>query len=234
MGTATIVKPDATAEGPRRDAVTLRDVDWETYCQLRDEPSNYHIRMAYLDGNLTLMSPEPIHDEGAESLGLLIRGVTSGLGLAVKGIRTSTLRRGTARRKGAGKEPDNAFYIGANERPMRNLKKKGKLDLDVDPPPDLAIEVDNTRDSEAALPIYARLGVPEVWRYDVRKHSLWFGRLAGTAYVEVDRSVALPRLTPSLVLQALDVFDEGEMDENAWFEWLKGWARGLPETPANG
>ena len=234
MATATTVKPDAPAEILARDAITLRDVDWETYCQLRDEPANYHIRMAYLDGTLTLMSPEFIHDEGAESLGLLIRGVTSGLGLTVKGIRTTTLRRGTARRKGSGKEPDNAFYLGENERLMRNARKKGKLDLDVDPPPDLAIEVDNRNDSEAALPIYARLGVPEVWRYDVREHSLWFGRLEGQAYVEVDRSVALPRLTPSLVLQALDVFDEGEMDENAWLEWLKGWARSLPGAPANG
>ena len=107
------------------------------------------------------------------------------------------------------------------------------LDLAIDPPPDLAIEVDNTRDSEAALPIYARLGVPEVWRYDVRKHVLWFGRLKKRTYVEVARSVALPRLTPALVLQGLDVYDEGEMDENAWFEWLKGWARNLPQAPAN-
>jgi Uma2 family endonuclease len=210
--------------------VTLRDVDWETYCQLRDEAANERIRMEYLDGELILMSPEVIHDEGAELLGLVIRGVTSGLGLEVKGIRTATLRRGTARRKGAGKEPDNAFYIGENERRMRNIKKKGKLDLDVDPPPDIAIEVDNSRDSKRALAIYVRLGVPEVWRYNARGHTLWFGRLVGDHYEAIDRSLALPRLTPALVLQALDVLDEGEMGENAWFEWLKGWARDLPEA----
>jgi Uma2 family endonuclease len=231
MATATTAKPDApAAEAPSRESVTLHNVDWDTYCQLRDNPANYHIRMAYLDGDLTLMSPQYAHDGGAESLGLLIRGVTSGLGLTIKGIRTTTLRKGTAPLKGAGKEPDNAFYLGENERRMRRMKD---LDLTIDPPPDLAIEVDNTRDSEAALPIYARLGVPEVWRYDVGKHVLWFGRLKKRTYVEVARSVALPRLTPALVLQALDVFDEGEMDENAWFEWLKGWARELPEAPAN-
>jgi Uma2 family endonuclease len=207
--------------------VTLRDVDWETYCQLRDEPANRRIRMDYLDGTLALMSPEYIHDRGAESLGLVVRGVTSGLGLEVKGMWTTTLRRATARRKGAGKEPDNAFYIGENERRMRKLKS---LDLAVDPPRDIAIEADNTRDSKRALLIYARLGVPEVWRYDAPKHSLWFGRLAGDHYESSDRSLALPRLTPTLVLQALDVFDEGEKDENAWFEWLKGWARDLPEA----
>jgi len=207
--------------------VTLRDVDWATYCQLRDEPANDRIRMAYLDGTLTLMSPEYVHDGGVESLGVLIRGVSSGLGLEVKGIRTTTLRKGTARRKGAGKEPDNAFYVGDNERRMRKMKS---LDLEVDPPPDIAIEVENTRKSVVALPIYARLGVPEVWRYQARKKTLWFGRLEGETYVEISQSVALPRLTPALVLHALEVLDEGEMGENAWFEWLKGWARDLPEA----
>jgi Uma2 family endonuclease len=188
--------------------------------------------MSYLDGELILMSPELIHDEAAERLGLLIRGVTSGLGLEVLGIRTTTLRKGQVRKKGSGKEADHAFYFGENERRMR--KRKKKLDLDLDPPPDLAIEVDHKGDSEVALPIYARLGVPEVWRYDLNEHSLWFGRLDGFDYTEVSRSVALPKLTPALVLHALDVFDQGEMGENAWFEWIKGWARDLGEAPANG
>ncbi len=229
MATATTNRVEPPIANPR-NIITLRGVDWETYCQLRDEPANDRVRMDYLDGELTLMSPAIRHERRSEILGLFIRGVTSGLGLTVMSIRSTTLRRGTARRKGAGKEPDNAFYIGENERPMRNMKKKGKLDLAVDPPPDVAIEVDNTRDSRRALAIYARLGVPEVWRYDAPKHSLWFGRLVGDHYEPVDRSLALPRLTPALVLQALDVFDEGEMDENAWFEWLKGWARDLPEA----
>ncbi len=224
MSTSTTTAEPAVSAG-----TILRDVDWETYCQHRDEPANDHLRMSYLDGTLILMSPEFVHEEGGESLGLLIRGVTSGLGLEVKGIRMTTLRRGTARVKGGGKEPDNAFYFGENERRMRRMKT---LDLAVDPPPDLAIEVDNKADSEIALPIYARLGVPEVWRYDVRGHALWFGRLAGDAYREVDRSVCLPRLTPTLVLQALKAFEESDMGENAWYEWLKEWARGLPEAPA--
>ena len=86
------------------EVVTLFDVDWETYCQLRDEPANHHLRMSYFDGTFTLMSPDPVHDEGAEILGLLLRGVTSSWGIAIKGLRTSTLRKGRARRKGSGKE----------------------------------------------------------------------------------------------------------------------------------
>ena len=65
------------------------------------------------------MSPESATIEGAESLGLVIRGVTSGLGLEDHGDQDDDApERDGARRKGTGKEPDNAFYIGENERPM--------------------------------------------------------------------------------------------------------------------
>ena len=37
------------------------------------------------------------------------------------------------------------------------------MDLRVDPPPDLVLEVDITRSSIPKLPIYAALGVPEAW-----------------------------------------------------------------------
>lgn len=209
---------------------TLRKVTWDLYCQLRDEPANDRVRMDYLDGTLTLMSPAIRHERRSEVLGLLVRGVTNGLGLEVTSLRSTTLRREDDHPSGGvGKEPDNAFYFGENERRMR---KKVDLDLDVDPPPDLAIEVDSTNDSRPSLPIYARLGIPEVWRYDVSAHNLWFGRLVGGHSETIERSVNLPRLTPALVLHALDVLDDGEMGENAWFEWLKGWARELPEVPA--
>jgi Uma2 family endonuclease len=230
MATATIARAPADPGLIPRDGVTLHHVDWETYCKLRDERANRQIRMTYLDGTLTLMSPAFRHERGSRHFEVLIRATTRGLGLEVLSAGSTTLRRpGDGPAMGGGKEPDTAFYIGENERRMR---KKEELDLTVDPPPDLAIEVDNSRDSEASLPIYARLGVPEVWRYDVREGSLWFGRLAGDSYVNVDRSVCLPRLTPSLVLEALGVLDDGEMGENAWSEWLRDWARNLPEPPA--
>jgi Uma2 family endonuclease len=57
-----------------------------------------------------------------------------------------------------GFEPDACFYLDhadaiAPDRP---------LDLAVDPPPDLVVEVDITRSSLDKFPIYAALGVPEV------------------------------------------------------------------------
>src|SRR5204863_3892315 len=59
-------------------------------------------------------------------------------------------------------EPDECYYV-ANEPLVRD---KLHLDLAVDPPPDLAIEVEISRDSLNRHRIYAALGVPELWRYD--------------------------------------------------------------------
>ena len=36
----------------------------------------------------------------------------------------------------------------------------------MDPPPDLVIEIDITSPSFSKLPIYAQMGIPEIWRYD--------------------------------------------------------------------
>lgn len=57
-------------------------------------------------------------------------------------------------------EPDNCFYI-ENHAVMLG---KRRLDLTVDPPLDLAIEVDVT--SKTGLEAYQALGVPELWRFE--------------------------------------------------------------------
>jgi Uma2 family endonuclease len=41
---------------------------------------------------------------------------------------------------------------------------KDRIDLTVDPPPDLAIEIDVT--SKTQISAYQSLKVPEIWRYD--------------------------------------------------------------------
>jgi Uma2 family endonuclease len=223
---ATDVRQTRAAEEP---GTVLRGISWKTYLELRDNPNNYHIRMSYLDGTLILMSPQFIHDKYGRRFSLLIDMVTMALLIPVQGTATTTLRRqGPGPRKGTSKEPDVGFYFGENVPRMRN---KDDINLDLDPPPDLVVEVDNTRDSSRALKLYARLGVPEVWRYRRKTKALWFGRLAGDHYEPIDRSINLPRLTPSLVVQALE--ESERMDELEWKIWLLAWARDLPEAPAN-
>ena len=216
------------AETPEAEIVHLSDVEWEDYCKLRDDPANDHVRMIYLDGTLTIMSPEYRHDTGSRRFFRVVTTVADAWDINYLAIGTTTLRRqGRARLRGAGKEADEGFYLGEDEARVRDNED---LDMAVDPPPTLAIEVENKATSKHALPAYARVGVPEVWVYKARARALRFLRLEGESYREVDRSVALPRLTPALVLEALAARAPG-LGDRLWARWLEGWAQALPEPP---
>ncbi len=78
----------------------------------------------------------------------------------IKSFGSLTLKRNDVQK---GIEPDACFYL-KNEPEVRN---KQNIDLNQgDIPPDLAIEIDLTSGSLNKLPIYAALGVAEIWRYD--------------------------------------------------------------------
>ena len=183
------------------EKTVLRGIPYRTYVSLRAPQDNNHLRMEYLNGTLTIMSPAYAHDFSSQRVGLLIRLVASVFDIPLSGAGSTTLhRRGEGVRKGAGKEPDTSFYF-ANWPLIRN---NTEINLDVDPPPDLAVEVDNSRNSRRKLVIYAYLRVPEVWRFDVRKGTLWFGALqADGTYTTIERSISLPMLRPALVLDLL-------------------------------
>jgi Uma2 family endonuclease len=203
------------------DRFVLHHIPWALYVALRNADNRRHVRMSYLDGTLELMSPKFRHERVGDRLTRLLRAVVEELDIPCAGAGSTTFQLpGEGEKKGAAKEPDTCFYI-ANERLIRD---NDDIDLPVDPPPDLAIEVDNTTDSARKLPIYAALGVPEVWRYDVRTRVLWFGQLQpdGT-YVEVARSVSLPMLTPALVQEGLDLCQG--VSESRWGRMLRDWVR---------
>ena len=84
-------------------------------------------------------------------------------------------------------EPDTCFYI-QNEALVRSRD----IDLETDPPPDLAVESDYTNSSLNKFAIYAALGVPEIWRY--RHQTLEVYQLVDGKYESVTQSVAFPFL----------------------------------------
>ncbi len=210
---ATVFKGD----GPS----VLRGVPYDWYARLRDETGNRHLRMTYTDGVLEIMSPEFRHEKNAEQIGMIVRAVASAFAIGCIGARCTTIRRGArGTRRGQGKEPDASFYF-AHAAAVRG---KETIDPDTDPPPDLWVEVDNRGSSRGRLPLYAALGVPEVWRLRARRGTLWFGRLEGNAYVEIGQSLSLPMVTPGLILALLDRASESP-DETAWDDWMRDWLR---------
>jgi Uma2 family endonuclease len=200
--------------------IVLYGVRYDDYVRLRRDESNNHVRMTYHDGTLELMSPAALHEKPVRRLGMLVTVVANQLGLSYDGSRSTTIHRGEkGRKKGHGKEPDESFYFANAAR----IAAKTSIDLEVDPPPDLWIEVDNRSSSRGRLPVYTALGVPEVWRYSVSSRRLWFGRLTGGGYEAIDRSLSLPMLTPALVLEALALGEN--LMESAWIQLLGDWIR---------
>ncbi len=220
MATATTSRPIVYT------GATLHNVEWATYCKLRDEEANNHVRMIYLDGELTIVSPLIVHDFNSRLFMMVVMAVARAYRIRFMAIGTTTLKKeGRGPIQGVGKEPDEGFFLGEDVARMRG---KTELDLRIDPPPTLAIEIDNTVNSNAAMATYARIGVPEVWRFDVNEQSLAFFRWNVDHYDEIERSLSLPRLTPRLVMQALEE-RVGQLDDIDWLDWLDAWARNLPE-----
>jgi Uma2 family endonuclease len=214
-----VASPSLQPSDSGSDRVVLRNVPWEVYSFLRGDDANGHIRMSYFKGTLELMSPRYRHERSTSRLGQLVMTIAEVMDIPCTESRSTTFRR---EEEEAGKEADTSFYIANEER----IRDKDEIDLAIDPPPDLAIEVDDLGDSRTKLPIYAALRVPEVWRCDAKASVVWFGRLQvdGT-YASLDRSECLPMLTPDRVLEALALCRG--LPESRWRRVLREWIQGL-------
>jgi Uma2 family endonuclease len=136
------------------------------------------------------------------------------LGLEAEDLGSTTFRRADLAR---GFEPDSCFYV-QHEGAIRG---RGRLDLADDPPPDLVIEIDITNPSLDKLPLYARLGVPEVWRYDGRALTLL--RLDDGTHREAPVSGVLPGVA-SVDLNRL-VAEGQAPGRTAWLRRVRAWMR---------
>ena len=179
---AAVPAPSCLPSAVLAHGVTLSEVSWNVYVELRDNPANRGLRMTYADGELEIMTTSSFH----ELISLLIHDFILewrvAQSLPVRPTGSMTLRRHSLLR---GLEGDQSYYI-AHESQVRALSV---IDLDSSPPPDLAIEVEYTSFSVHKLPIYAQLKVPEVWRW--RDETLSVLRLVDGEYVEQSESVAL-------------------------------------------
>ncbi len=161
-------------------------VPWESFEKIADALSEHHVRLAYDRGTLELMSPQSIHERCKIHFRRLLDLVAMELDVRMVALGSTTFRRQAV---GCGIEPDECFYLGSATK----VQDWRTLNLDRDPPPDLAIEVENGVNGVDRMAIFAALGVPEVWCFDgraLRAHKL----VAGRAYVPVPTSPSLPFL----------------------------------------
>jgi Uma2 family endonuclease len=206
----------STIKAPRGRNVVLENVDWHTYARLgRVFAGRPAVRLTYDRGMLEIMSPLPGHETAAYLLGRFIDAITEELGLPVKAGRSTTFRRRSRQR---GLEADNSYWL-ANEARVRG---KQTIDLRIDPPPDLALEIDLTHSSLNRMSIYAALKVPEVWRLDEERLTCHVLQPNGT-YSPTEFSLYFPWLRPADLLPYLKLREREE--DNAIVRQLREWIR---------
>ncbi len=194
----------------------LYDIDWKTYTMLLRvfERSGRRFRLTYDRGTLEIMSPLWVHEAQARLLGRFIDVLTEELNLPCRLGGSVTLRR---RKKQKGLEPDNCYWIAST--PL--LQGKRHLDLRVDPPPDLAVEVDVTSSVMNRIGIYSALGVPEIWRLSVG--GIAFHILASGKYQVQSNSLSFPQLASTDLVPFLAQWgqDDDTTIVRRFREWVK-------------
>jgi Uma2 family endonuclease len=167
---------------PPGQRLLLHDISWDEVEAILAELGEHRgSRIAYDNGLLEIMAPLSEHESDKEIIGDLLKALLEELDREFWPLGSTTFKNEAMLR---GIEPDQCFYI-QNEAAVRGKKR---IDLTVDPPPDLALEIDVT--PRTHVETYAALGVPELWRREGQTIRIY--QLQSGQYVEVQESPTFP------------------------------------------
>jgi len=203
----------ATLPIPAQNFV-MRSIPWSTYVALGDLLVDQHVRMNYDRGVLEFMVTSPQHEHQKTLLGRLVETLTEELDIDIASFGSMTFRHEDGER---GMEPDECYWI-AHEAQVRG---RTAIDLDVDPPPDLVVEIEVSRSIVARLPILAAIRVPEVWCWDGQRVRVLLLNTEG-AYTESATSRAFPFLPMNELARFLA--DQGQ-SETKVVRAFRAWVR---------
>jgi Uma2 family endonuclease len=209
-GAGTILEPV-----PPQGHFVIQSVDWGDYDKMLQIIGDRHIRVTYDEGTMEVSMPSQRHEQAAQLLGHFIPTLAEELEVPYEPLGMTTWRRPDLEK---GLEADQCYYI-QNEAIVR---ERDELDLEVDPPPDLAIEVDITSSSLNRMGIYAELRVPEVWRYDGQRLTMYQLQPDGR-YRQCETSLSFPGLRPADVERFLDL--GRAIDKLRWSREIREWVR---------
>ena len=207
----------ATVISPTDRRVIIEGMSWETYERLlADFGESHTVRVAFDRGTLEIMAPSFAHERPAHLLVQIVGILAEVREIDLIGAGSTTFKREDVAR---GFEPDASFYI------QHSVDVRGNIEIDLhrDPPPDLVIEIDITHPSLDKLPIYAALGVPEVWRYTRQQMRIYQRDAEG--YVAVDASMVLSGITGHDLTQLVE--SGYDMPRPAWLRSVRAWAENL-------
>lgn len=198
----------------KTDKIVLNNISWEQFENLLKNLGNSRsARIAYADGILEIMTPLPEHEYLKERISDTIKDAAEILELDCECLGSTTWKREI---KKAGIEPDNCFYF--QNEPL--IRGKLTFDLNYDPPPDLALEIDLSSKSIDRFPIYSRLEIPEIWCYDSGELKIY--QLQNNKYFEVKKSLIFPDLNIQEIPSIIEKYrqDGRRIFRQAIKEWI--------------
>jgi len=205
----------STVLSPPEARVILHNISWSLYEQLLAEHEDKSSPLFVYDrGELEITVPSYEHEELNRLINDFIVVIAMEWNIEYCDAGSTTFKREDLER---GFEPDSCFYV----QRAGQIAGKKRLDLTVDPPPDLVLEVDITHPALDKLSIFAVVGVPEVWRYDGERVRML--TLAGDSYVEREQSLAFPALRSAHLAELLSASQQ--MPRTAWLRHVRAWAR---------
>lgn len=202
-----------TTATPAEYRTLLPNISWHTFkTMLAEMGSERKNRLAYENGIVEIMSPLLPHENSNRIIEGLIVALCEELGLEIKRAGSLTLTRDDLER---GAEPDSCYYI-QNESLVRD---KENIDMSIDPPPDLVLEVEYSRSKIDKPSLYAAMGVPEFWRYNGTVLRIYI--LSGVRYKELQTSPTFAPVTVREIPQFIqETRNKGEIattrDFRAW------------------
>jgi Uma2 family endonuclease len=179
---------------------------------VKEVGDNAGVRMEFDGKSLELMSASWDHEGGNRLLEGLVQLLSLEWGIGIESTGSMTVKR-----EPLGAEPDSSFYV----QNAAAVVGKNQLDLAANPPPDIAVEIDISRERIDKQAIYADFRVAEFWRYDgreLRAYALRDGR-----YVEVAESEQLCGLPIAELARFLELRTTSGQSEIArrWQAWLR-------------
>jgi Uma2 family endonuclease len=174
----------------------LNEVAWEEYQQLRAAlPESAKVRLAFHEGTLEIMTLGYTHERYKEFLVRLVSLIAHTLEIDLESAGSTTL---SVEELKDGAEPDTAFYITH----ASVMVGRDAIDLAIDPPPDIIVEVDISYSSWKKRNIYANFRVPELWH--LVHTNLTIYALQGSTYHEQETSVSFPFLSAQTITHFLE------------------------------
>lgn len=204
---------DAPAKPIREKRVTFYDLEWSAFKQVKTLlAESTRARFTYDNGVLEITMPLERHERFARLIERFILILVVETGLMMKTMGSTTLDREDLLKSA---EPDNGYYIQNFEQVADHT-----IDLAVDPPPDLVVEVDITNTDIKKDLLYASLGVPEFWRFDGREWRILC--LEAGAYIECDRSLTFPMVEKIDLYHFLEAAMLNEVSAEVNFrQWIR-------------